>query len=154
MSTDQMKVDVELSPQDSWALLRHVGLGRLAVIVDGHPEIFPVNYVVDQGTVVFRTAAGTKLAWAVGRTVAFEADGYDIGTTSAWSVVVKGTAHEVTRLYEVLDVLELPLHPWHSTPKPHLIRIEPDSITGRLFEVADDARSAVPVRPIRRGSEG
>ena len=153
MSTDQMKVDVELSPQDSWALLRHSSLGRLALIVDGQPEIFPVNHVVDQGAVVFRTAAGTKLAGAVGHTVAFEADGYDLGTTSAWSVVVKGTAQAVTRMYEVLDIAELPLYPWHSAPKPHFIRIEPDSITGRLFEVTGNARSTVPVRPIRHGSD-
>ena len=153
MSTDQMKVDVELSPQDSWALLRHAGLGRLALILDGHPAIFPVNHVVDQGTVVFRTAAGTKLAGAVGQTVAFEADGYDIGTTSAWSVVVKGTAQLVTRMYEVLDVSELPLSAWHSTPKPHFIRIQPDSITGRLFEVTGNARSAEKAGPIRHGSD-
>ena len=152
MSTDQMKVDVELSPQDSWALLRHASLGRLALIVDGQPDIFPVNHVVDQGTVVFRTAAGTKLAGAVGHRVAFEADGYDIGTASAWSVVVKGTAQAVTRMYEVLDVSELPLYPWHSAPKPHFIRIEPDSITGRLFEVTGNAGSTVPVRSIRRAS--
>ena len=41
------------------------------------PEIFPINYVVDHGTVVFRTAEGTKLAGAVQRDVAFEADGYE-----------------------------------------------------------------------------
>ena len=148
-----MKVDVELSPQDSWALLRHAGLGRLALIVDGEPDIFPVNYVVDQGSVVFRTGAGTKLAWAVGHTVAFEVDGFDIRTATAWSVVVKGTAKEVIRLYDVLDVSELPLFPWHPTPKPHFIRIQPDSITGRLFEVTGNARSAELVSPIRHGSD-
>jgi len=148
-----MNVDAELSPHDSWALLRCAGVGRLALIVDGHPDIFPVNHVVDQGTVVFRTAGGTKLAGAVGQMVAFEVDGYDIGTASAWSVVVKGTAHAVIRLYEVLDVSELPLYPWHSTTKPHFIRIEPDSITGRLFEMTGNARSTVPFHPIRYGSK-
>jgi len=125
----------------------------LALIVDGRPDIFPVNHLVDRGTVVFRTAAGTKLTGAVGHTVVFEVDGYDSRTASAWSVVVKGTAKEVIRLYDVLDVFELPLFPWHSAPKPHFIRIEPESITGRLFEVAGNARSAVPVRPIRHGAD-
>jgi hypothetical protein len=96
-----------------------------------------------------RRVARTKLAGAVGHTVAFEVDGYDIETTSAWSVVVKGTAQAVTRPYEVLDVSEIPLFPWHSAPKPHFIRIEPDSITGRLFEVISNARSTMPVRPNR-----
>jgi hypothetical protein len=154
MSTDETQnTDVELSASDSWALLRQARVGRLALIVDGHPDIFPVNHLVDHGTVVFRTAAGTKLAGAVGHTVAFEVDGYDIGTASAWSVVAKGTAKEVIRLYDVLDVLELPLFPWHSTPKPHFIRIQPDSITGRLFKVTGNARSAELVGPIRHGSD-
>jgi hypothetical protein len=154
MTTDEMQnTDVELSASDSWALLRQARVGRLALIVDGHPEIFPVNHLVDRGTVVFRTAAGTKFAGAVGHTVAFEVDGCDFRTASAWSVVVKGTAKEVIRLYDVLDVFELPLSPWHSTPKPHFIRIQPDSITGRLFEVTGNARSAEPVGPIRHGSD-
>ena len=38
-----------------WDLLRGVSVGHLAVLVDGHPEIFPVNYKVDHGSVVFRT---------------------------------------------------------------------------------------------------
>ena len=154
MSTNEMKnTDVELSAPVSWALLRQARVGRLALIVDGHPDIFPVNHLVDRGTVVFRTAAGTKLTGAVGHTVAFEVDGYDSRTASAWSVVVKGTAKDVIRLYDVLDVFELPLFPWHSAPKPHFIRIEPESITGRLFEVTSNARSAELVGPIRHGSD-
>ena len=154
MSSDEMKnTDVELAAPVSWALLRQARVGRLALIVDGHPDIFPVNHLVDHGTVVFRTAAGAKLAGAVGHTVAFEVDGFDIRTATAWSVVVKGTANEVIRLYDVLDVSELPLFPWHPTPKPHFIRIQPDSITGRLFEVTGNARSTVPVRSIRHGSD-
>lgn len=80
---------------------------------------------------------------AVGHWVAYEVDGYDLQTGSAWSVLVKGRAQEVKRLYDVLEVVELPLFPWHSTPKPHFIRIEPDSISGRRFEVTGGTRSVV-----------
>jgi nitroimidazol reductase NimA-like FMN-containing flavoprotein (pyridoxamine 5'-phosphate oxidase superfamily) len=73
--------------------------------------------------------------------VAFEVDGYDVEASTAWSVVVKGTAQEILRLYDVLAAFELPLFPWHSSPKPHFIRIEPDSITGRRFQVTGDPRS-------------
>lgn len=153
MSDDQMNVGVELSAADSWALLRHAVVGRLAVVVDERPEIFPVNHVVDRGSLVFRTAPGTKLAGAVGRWVAFEVDGYDLETATAWSVIVKGTAREVNRLYEVLDVFELPLFPWHSSPKPHFIRIEPESLTGRRFEVTSGARSTVMPGPVRHTAD-
>ena len=38
-----------------WMLLRSVEVARLAVSVDDRPDIFPVNFVVDHGTVVIRT---------------------------------------------------------------------------------------------------
>jgi nitroimidazol reductase NimA-like FMN-containing flavoprotein (pyridoxamine 5'-phosphate oxidase superfamily) len=155
MSTDQMKeTEVGLSAEDSWALLRQAVVGRLALIVDDRPDIFPVNYKVDQGSVVFRTAQGRKLAGAVGHAVAFEVDGYVEETCGAWSVVVKGTAKEVIRLYDVLEVLvEVPLYPWHPSPKSHVIRIEPDSITGRRFHLSPDARSAPGSGPVRHAAD-
>lgn len=135
---------VELSTAESWAWLRQSGVGRLAVVVDGHPDIFPVNHMVDRDSVVFRSAAGTKLAGCAGHQVAFEVDGYDSETASAWSVVVKGHAVQLNRLYDVLEVIELPLFPWHSGPKPHFIRIEAETITGRRFEMTGGARSDIP----------
>jgi hypothetical protein len=134
MSDDELNAGFELSTKESWTLLREAAVGRLSMIVDGRPDIFPVNYLVDRGNVVFRTAAGTKLR-AAGHRVAFEVDGYDPATASAWSVVLKGEAQHVNHLYDMLEVIELPLLPWHSTPKPHFIRIEPDRVTGRRFEV-------------------
>ena len=122
-----------MTESTAWAQLRQSAVGRLAVVVDDHPEIFPVNFVVDRGSVVFRTAAGTKLAAAAGRPVAFEADGYDAEVGEAWSVVVKGVAREVGETDEVLDALNLPLVTWHASSKPRIIRIEPESITGRRF---------------------
>ncbi|KRE65008.1 hypothetical protein ASG92_18705 [Arthrobacter sp. Soil736] len=66
-------------------------VGRLAVIVDGHPEIFPVNFVIERRSIVFRTAAGTML-WesAKDEPAAFEIDGYEPATEEAWSVVARG----------------------------------------------------------------
>ena len=95
-----------------WALVREAVVGRLAVIVGESPEIFPVNHVVDRGTVVFRTARGTKLSAALENpAVAFEVDGYDAVNGDAWSVVVKGRAEEVKEMYDVLEVIELPIFP-------------------------------------------
>lgn len=143
MNNQEMSAGVELSATESWALLRQAAVGRLAVIIDGRPDIFPVNHVVDHGSLVFRTAAGSKLAGAVGNQVAYEVDGYDLETASAWSVVVKGHAHEVNRLYDVLEAVGLPLFPWHTTLKPHFVRIEPDKLTGRRFKLTRRARSTL-----------
>src|SRR5262245_50236898 len=115
---------VALNPDECWQLLRSVEVGRLAVAIANRPDIFPVNFTVDHGTVVFRTAEGTKLAAAVlGVAVAFEVDGYDPAAGEAWSVVVKGHAVEIEHMHELFDALDLPLFPWHAAPKHRFVRI-------------------------------
>jgi nitroimidazol reductase NimA-like FMN-containing flavoprotein (pyridoxamine 5'-phosphate oxidase superfamily) len=117
-------------------LLRTGEVGRLAVSISDQPDIFPINYVVDHGTVVFRSAEGTKLAGALlGRGVAFEVDGYDAAAGEAWSVVIKGYAVEIEQMHQYFDALELPLFPWHAAAKHRFVRIEPVEITGRQFRV-------------------
>jgi uncharacterized protein len=131
----------ELTPTQSWDLLGTSDLGRLAMCFDGAPEIFPVNYVVANGTVVFRTAAGLKHVSArLGHVVALEADGVDHEAGIAWSVVVKGRARDVTSQTELDFVLKLPLRPAHAGPKYLFVRIEPDTVTGRRFPIADADR--------------
>ncbi len=137
MSTQPSDLMTELDESACWTLLRTAAVGRLAIVVNHRPEIFPINFVVDHATVVFRTAEGTKLDWGAGRDVAFEVDGHEPEVGEAWSVVVKGLAREVMQMYEALEALELPLFPWHASSKPHIVRIEPDAITGRRFRVAD-----------------
>ena len=137
MSTDPKDLMINLDESACWDLLRSVEVGRLAIVVNHRPQIFPINYIVDHSTLVFRTAEGTKLEWSAGRDVAFEVDGYKPETGEAWSVVVKGLAREIKQMYEALEALELPLFPWHSSSKPHIVRIEPEEITGRRFRVAD-----------------
>jgi uncharacterized protein len=126
----------ELARPTCWDRLRSVEVGRLAVILGDRPEIFPVNYLVDHGTIVFRTADGGKLTGSVREApVAFEIDGYDRDAGEAWSVVVKGRAGEIRRLYELIDTVQLPLSPWHGSPKHHFVRIVPEEVTGRRFPV-------------------
>lgn len=127
-----------LESHECWNLLRGVSVGRLAVWMEDHPDIFPVNYTVDHGTLVFRTGAGTKLTAALGEApVAMEADGVDPDTGVAWSVVVKGPASEVKRTEDVLDSATLMLFPWQAGSKDHFVRVVPDSVTGRRFKVAE-----------------
>lgn len=131
-----------LAADECWTLLRRSEVGRLGVAIMNQPDIFPVNYVVDHGAVVFRTAEGTKLAASVlGRAVAFEIDGYDAARGEAWSVVVKGRAVEIKTMQEVFDACDLPLFPWLASPKPRFVRIEPESVTGRRFRVDDSTAS-------------
>ncbi|HET8601001.1 MAG TPA: pyridoxamine 5'-phosphate oxidase family protein [Segeticoccus sp.] len=81
--------------------------------MERRPDLFPVNFVWNHGTVVFRSASGSKLLSAVPQPVAFEVDGWDEASGSVWSVVVRGRARKAHAPYEVLDALTLPLTPWH-----------------------------------------
>jgi len=133
-----------LGDDDCWALLRGAEVGRLAVSIARHPDIFPINYVVDGRDIVFRTSAGTKLAAAVlGDAVAFEIDGYDPDAGEAWSVVVKGSAEQIEGWVDKDRVERLPLFPWNASPKFDFVRIVADEVTGRRFHVTD--HSAWPV---------
>jgi len=133
METTATPTVQELTTSECWQLLREALLGRLAVVLDGRPDIFPVNHAVDRGTLVFRTDSGTKLLGAVGQSVAFEVDGYDDRSGAAWSVVVKGHAHEVRQLHDVLDTAGLELYPWQEGRKPRFVRIEAEQVSGRRF---------------------
>ena len=128
-----------LGEDECWELLDQALVGRLAVDIAGQPDIFPINFVVDRNGIVFRSAAGTKLAGAVlNRLVAFEIDGYEPGDRAAWSVVVKGHARPIQRLSEVIDAEDLPLVPWMSWDEPNFVRIDPAEVTGRRYHIVDE----------------
>jgi nitroimidazol reductase NimA-like FMN-containing flavoprotein (pyridoxamine 5'-phosphate oxidase superfamily) len=103
----------QLSIDQCWVMLDTETVGRIALIVDGHPEIFPVNFVLQRRSIVFRTAGGTKL-WAAmtAKPVAFEIDGYDAHEEKAWSVVARGEAELIETQDEKDEVDALFLEPW------------------------------------------
>ena len=113
--------------------LRTEKVGRVAVMVDDHPEIFPVNYVMDErGDIFFRTDPGSKLqAAATAPTIAFEIDGYDEDRESGWSVLVVGQACWLSRPQDSAKVRTLALEPWAAGEKGNVVRLSPLKITGR-----------------------
>jgi nitroimidazol reductase NimA-like FMN-containing flavoprotein (pyridoxamine 5'-phosphate oxidase superfamily) len=122
-----------LSEHECWSFLSSVSLGRLVTIMGGQPEIFPVNFVTQRRTVLFRTAQGTKLYSAVmSDQLAFEAD--DHTAAEGWSVIIKGRAHLLSANAEILDAEEAPLLSWPGTLKPHYVRVIALEITGRRFK--------------------
>lgn len=137
MTTDASIPETAVLPaEECWRLLQGDSVGRLAVWVNDHPEIFPINYKVHHEALVFRTGAGTKLASALGQQVALEADGADTDGGVAWSVVVKGPATALERTPEVLDSIGHLLFPWETGRKDHFLRIVPESVSGRRFRIS------------------
>lgn len=132
MTTPQAYPVTAMSDDECWAEMSSMALGRLATSVDGQPDIFPVNYVVQSRSILIRTAEGTKLASAaINHRVAFETDDHDVAC--GWSVVVKGRATVLSSIDELAAAERAQVLPWISTPKQRFIRITPMEITGRRF---------------------
>ena len=123
-----------LTEEDCWKLLRQEQVGRLAVAINNEPDIFPVNFKVEDQTLIIRTAPGLKLAAAVlGKSVAFEVDTIDEKSQSGQSVVVRGVAREIGNLDERLAAEDLHVRPWASGHKDRDIQSVPNSISGRVL---------------------
>lgn len=138
-NTDEQSLhsdNTKLSFDQCWDLLAAANVGRLGLVVDDHPEIFPVNYVIYDRHIVFRTGRGRKLWGAMAsRPGVFEIDGYDVPTTEAWSVMARGETVLMTDPEEVAKVDALGLEPWQPGAKDHYIRLVPRALTGRRFVV-------------------
>jgi nitroimidazol reductase NimA-like FMN-containing flavoprotein (pyridoxamine 5'-phosphate oxidase superfamily) len=127
--------DVEdLDPEECLRLLETVRVGRVGVTLEALPAVFPVEFVVSEGAVVFRTVPGTKLdAATTGSVVAFEAD--TTGThddPTRWSVLVRGIARPLTEPGELAAADALPLESWAwEGGADRFVRLYPTVITGR-----------------------
>ncbi|MBY5161967.1 pyridoxamine 5'-phosphate oxidase family protein [Salsipaludibacter albus] len=130
---------VELDVDTCLGLLAGHEVGRLALNDDPGPLVMPVNYVVDGGTVAFRTTWGSKLdAAEQHRPASFQVDHLDVGRRIGWSVLVRGRLREVTDPDEI-DLLDgLSLQPWAGGDKAHWVRVMAAAITGRWIPIAAD----------------
>lgn len=135
--TESQNPTTELSTDESLELMGTQQLGRLVVRLGEDLELFPVNFVVSEGKIFFRTAEGTKLfSLQMDQRVLFEADAY--GDDDAWSVVVKGSARRLESNTEIQQADELPLRPWLPTLKYNYVEITPAEVSGRRFTLGDE----------------
>lgn len=142
----------ELSISQCWTYLRAAEIGRLCVTTADGPDVFPINFLVDGGSLVFRSDFGTKLAAIdTDPRVAFEIDGCHTSTDRAWSVVLHGKARRVIDAREGIDAVELGVAPWQPGDKSCWIRILPAEISGRRFSKAQedewDLTTPIQARP-------
>lgn len=142
MQLDVGAGDLErLDDAESRRLLAGAEVGRVGISLGALPAIVPVNYRLVDGAIVFRSAAGAKLAAATaGAIVAFEVDDFELNDRSGWSVLVIGKA-EVVDDPAVLAAAEAAgLRPLVDGDRRSVIRIEPTLLSGR--RVVHDAGSS------------
>jgi nitroimidazol reductase NimA-like FMN-containing flavoprotein (pyridoxamine 5'-phosphate oxidase superfamily) len=135
-----------LEELDEAACLRLIspgGIGRLAYTGRYGLTVFPVNYKLHEGTIVFRTAqdspTGEDLQTGIAHAeyqVAFEVDDIDPAAREGWSVLIHGPAHHLTSAAEQASVLDSGVEPWPGGAREHAIRITPTRITGRRIRQA------------------
>jgi nitroimidazol reductase NimA-like FMN-containing flavoprotein (pyridoxamine 5'-phosphate oxidase superfamily) len=118
-------------------LLVSVNVGRLGYATPDEQRIVPLNYVVVDEHLVFRTSSDNDIARFVpGRQVAFEVDDMDGFLQSGWSVLACGTAEELPRAsLRAMDVGETP-EPWAEGVRPLYLRIPLTRLTGRRVQAA------------------
>lgn len=134
----------QLDAEACQRLLRTHNLGRLAIAGADRLDIYPVNYLVFDDEVYFRTAPGSKLdALGEKAEVAFEVDGR--GRRRVWSVVVHGTARPIAdeEVVQSSRISRMPTDvPGNRT---HYVQIEATEVTGRTFSGAPRPWNAVPI---------
>jgi nitroimidazol reductase NimA-like FMN-containing flavoprotein (pyridoxamine 5'-phosphate oxidase superfamily) len=138
---DEDKPVRDLTTDECWTLLGAHEFGRLAFHLGPEVHLTPINYAVDEGTLLFRTAAGNKLvAVLMNADVVFEIDDYD--EHSAVSVIVRGVARRLDE-DQAHRAENVPLRPWVPTRKDEVVEIRPTEITGRAFHLHQPWRHVI-----------
>lgn len=57
------------------------------------------------------------------------------GLTAPWCSAPR-VAREVSEIDDAIALMGMPLLTWHASDKPHVLRILPETVTGRRFTVA------------------
>lgn len=114
-------------------LLSRTPIGRVAFLLNGDPQILPVNYRYVDGAILIRTTIGSKLdAAEMHHRFAFEIDEWDPDSRQGWSVVAHGAGEVVEDPAELAALEQLGLEPWTEDERMDLwVRLRLDDVTGR-----------------------
>jgi uncharacterized protein len=126
----------ELTAQECWQFLASQELGRLAFVMIDEVHIVPVNFAVDEESLLIRTAPGDKLLGvALGGPVAFEAD--RVEDSHATSVVVRGSAR-ILEEDEAHRADAVGLRSWVADDRFHVVEVTAGHISGRGYRLDRD----------------
>jgi nitroimidazol reductase NimA-like FMN-containing flavoprotein (pyridoxamine 5'-phosphate oxidase superfamily) len=124
-----------LPDAECWSLLRNHKVGRLAIVIEGSPRIFPINYAAADNALVFRTEPGAKLRHGPGSTACFEIDDYDQRDSTVWSVMVVGALEDITEADDERSrgLRRLPVEPAAPGTRLHWLALNTKEVSGRRF---------------------
>ena len=131
-----------MTASECWELLGESGIGHLALRAQPvGVDIVPVNYLVVDGQLLFKSGPGAKLAEVAEHPyVALQIE-HLLG--AAWfSVVVKGRAERLDCDEDIESSGILDHHPTQPGDKFNYVRIVPDVVLGRTFPDGPRASTA------------
>jgi uncharacterized protein len=135
----------ELSRTECLRLLAAGVIGRVICTDGALPTAQPVNYVLDDEEIIFRTANGSKLAAATRNAViAFQLDHFDTTSRTGWSVLGVGEAYEVVDPVRLVELGELQPDPWVRDHDAHTICIPLGILTGRRIVAGTGPAAPTP----------
>ncbi len=126
-------VNTELTTRECWNLLTTDTTGRFSYQAGGRILIFPVNYLIHDEAIFFRTlpegAIGSALPCAV---ASFEIDMVKREQSTGWAVLASGPASAVTD-QDLLTYLwgRIMLEPLAAGLRDQFVRLDPAELTGR-----------------------
>lgn len=137
-----------LDRAECWRRLASQPVGRIAFVDAGMPHVLPVNFAVDDDTILFRTSslfARTPLP----APVSFEVDQYSPDTATGWSIVAHGPLTRVVDPDHVAACERSGLVGWAPGERNHWFRIRPSRITGRVVgrRRRNDGQGFLPYMP-------
>lgn len=120
----------ELRREQCLELLGSKNVGRVAYCDPEGPQVLPVNYVLHDDTLLFRTSPHSALGMRPHlEFAAFQVDEVDDYTESGWSVLVRGGVQPVEP-DQLPPRAERP-RSWAAGYRPLHLRLTPRIITGR-----------------------
>jgi nitroimidazol reductase NimA-like FMN-containing flavoprotein (pyridoxamine 5'-phosphate oxidase superfamily) len=134
LAKDDRAVFGALDREECLLLVRWESVGRLAVARHGFaPVVVPVNFVLDGDTILFRTDVGDTTLRLFENPASFQVDRFDWYRRIGWSVLIQGNAQLLTP--EEADALDTDVVPWAPGERDLVVRIVPESISGRRVEL-------------------
>lgn len=130
----QARAPKDLTEAECRDLLNTTTVARIAFVNGEGQQLIPMNFIVLDGLIYFRTAYDGILA-GLARDhddVAFGVDHHDDVARHGWNVTVRGSARKVEDRATINKVLGTPkLQPWAGGLRSTVIEVRPTSIAGR-----------------------
>ena len=123
----------QLDDQECLELLRTTTVGRIGFVHEGRVLVIPVNFLLDDRSIVVRTAPDGPLSTLPSSSVlvAFEIDHHDDLAGSGWSVLLNGGVDTVSEEHLASLPGASTRLPWAGGDRSLLLRLTPTTISGR-----------------------